>query len=148
MAAALLSMMLAAAAGAQDAAAPAAPAEPDQPAAAPATPSAPPNPLPVTAPPPAATTAGADLQSCLEETGDFVTRERAFSYVIGLVNSCDKRLRCEIFANISGARGTSLGHTIMILGAKSAGAGAKKTYTIRVKAAGGVAQVSRACKVI
>jgi hypothetical protein len=129
-AAALLSTVLTAAAVAQDAAAPAAPsapAAPDQPAAAPATPSAPQNALPVAAPPqPVAPAASADLQSCMEETGDFVTRGRVTSYVIGLINSCDKRLRCEIFANISGARGTSLGHTVMILGAKSAGAGAKK----------------------
>jgi hypothetical protein len=148
-AAALLSMVVtAAAAVAQDTAAPAAPAAPaaaDQPAAAPVTP---PNPAPNAASPQPAAPAAADLQSCLEETGDFVTHGRAVSYLIGLTNSCDKRLRCEIFANVSGARGTTLGHTIMMLGAKSTGAGANKTYTMRVKAAGGVAQVSRQCKVM
>jgi len=89
-----------------------------------------------------------DPQSCLQETGDYVSHGNVVTYLIGLTNTCDKRLRCEIFANVSGARGTSLGHTVMILGAASSGAWAKKTYAMRVKTAGGIAQVSRACKVL
>jgi hypothetical protein len=90
----------------------------------------------------------ADLQSCLQETGDYMTRGRTVTYVIGIANTCARRLRCEIYANISGARGTSLGHTVMTLGPAGSGAAAKQTYTMRVKAAGGIAQVSRACKAL
>jgi len=89
-----------------------------------------------------------DLQSCLKETDDYVTRGKTVLYVIGLTNSCDKRLRCEIFANVTGARGTALGHTIMTLGAAGSGAAAKQTYSMHVKAAGGMAQISRECKVL
>jgi hypothetical protein len=103
------------------------------------------HPLPATpAPAPAAAD---DLQSCLQETGDYVTRGGAVIYAIGITNTCDKRLRCEIFANITGAKGTSLGHTVMTLG-PAAGGAAKKSYEFRVKAAGGVAQVSRECRVL
>jgi hypothetical protein len=35
----------------------------------------------------------------------------------------------------------------MLLGAKSSGASAKKTYAMKVKSEGGTAQVSRVCKV-
>lgn len=137
---------LATAASAQDAGAP----QPTTPAAPPALPQ---NPLPGTpspaaAPQSAAPGSPADLQECLRETGDYVTRGRTVDYVIGITNTCEKRLRCEIFANVTGARGTVLGHTVMILGTASSGAGAKKTYAMRVKAAGGVAQVSRECKVL
>ncbi len=90
----------------------------------------------------------ADLQSCLQQTGDYLTHGKTVTYVIGLTNTCAKRLRCEIYANISGARGTSLGHTIMTLGPAGSGAAAQQTYTMRVKAAGGVAQVSRDCKAL
>lgn len=90
----------------------------------------------------------ADLQSCLQQTGDYLTHGKTVTYVIGLTNTCAKRLRCEIYANISGARGTSLGHTIMTLGPAGSGAAAQQTYTMRVKAAGGVAQVSRNCKAL
>ena len=97
-----------------------------------------------TAPP----AAPADLQSCLQQTGDYVTRGNTVAYVIGITNTCAKRLRCEIFANISGARGAALGHTVMTLGPAGSGAAAKRTYTMRVKSEGGIAQVSRDCKAL
>ena len=135
----------AAAASAQD--------EPPPQQIVPANPPAPPkNPLPA-APAPAATPPVAapalpsDLQACLQETGDYVTRGRTVFYVIAIANSCNERLRCEIFANVTGVRGTSLGHTVMILGPAGSVA-AKKSYDMRVKAAGGITQVSRECKVI
>ncbi len=115
------------------------PASLAQNAAAPAVPVA-----PATPPAPAA---APDLQSCLAETGDYASHGKTVSYVIGITNSCEQRMKCEIFANVTGAKGTSLGHTTMTLGAKSSGAAATKTYTMRVKAAGGTAQVSRDCKV-
>jgi hypothetical protein len=134
---------LAAAASAQDA------GEPQQ--IAPVTPPAlPENPLPGTptpAPQAAAPGLPADLQACLQETGDYVTRGQTIFYVIAIANSCNARLRCEIFANVTGVKGTSLGHTVMIIGPAGNGA-AKKTYDMRVKAAGGIAQVSRECKVL
>ena len=105
------------------------------------------HPLPGTPAPAAAPAAADDLQSCLQETGDYVTRGSTVIYAIGITNTCNKRLRCEIFANITGAKGTSLGHTVMTLGPAVGGA-AKKSYEFRVKAAGGVAQVSRECRVL
>ena len=108
------------------------------------------NPLPGTpAPAPAAAPAAADeLQSCLQETGDYVTRGNTVVYVIGIANSCGKRLRCEIFANVTGSRGTVLGHTVMTLGPGTSSSAAKKSYEFRVKSAGGIAQVSRDCRVL
>ena len=94
------------------------------------------------------TAAPADLQTCLQETGDYMTRGKTVTYVIGITNICAKRLRCEIYANISGARGSSLGHAIMTLGPSGSGAAAQQTYTMRVKAEGGIAQVSRDCKAL
>ncbi len=112
-------------------------------------PAVPEHPLPGTPAPAAAPSAAAsDLQSCLQETGDYVTRGSAVVYVIGLANTCAKRLRCEIFANISGAKGNSIGHTVMVLGPGSSDSAAKKSYEMRVKAAGGIAQVSRECRVL
>jgi hypothetical protein len=96
---------------------------------------------------PAAPGAG-DLQACLQETGDYVTIGKTVIYVIVIANTCDQRLRCEIFANVTGVRGSSLGHTIMTLGEAASGAAAKQTYSMRVKAAGGIVQVSRECKAL
>jgi hypothetical protein len=107
------------------------------------------NPLPSSAAPqPAQPSPAGDLQACLNETGDYVTIGRAVIYVIVIANTCDKRLRCEIYANVTGAKGSSLGHTIMTLGEAGSGPEAKQTYSMRVKAAGGIAQVSRDCKAL
>jgi hypothetical protein len=86
--------------------------------------------------------AAKDLQSCLDETGDFVTHGNAYTYVIGLENKCAKRMKCTIDAYITGAKGPVSVHTVMTLDAKS-----KKTYTAKVKTSGGTAEVSRDCKV-
>jgi hypothetical protein len=115
-------------------------------------PALPENPLPAAAAPepkqlPAAPSHD-DLQACLQQTGDYVTRGSTVLYVIGIANACDKRLRCEIFANVTGSRGSSLGHTVMTLGAAGSGPAATQTYSMHVKAAGGIAQVSRECKVL
>ncbi len=104
------------------------------------------NPLPGTPAP--ASALPNDLQDCLHESGDYITRGHTVFYVIAITNSCKVRLRCEVFANVTGVRGTSLGHTVMTLGPAGSGEAAKKTYDMRVKAAGGITQVSRECKVI
>jgi hypothetical protein len=105
-------------------------------------------PVPASTPQAAANALPSDLQACLQETGDYVIHGGSVDYVIGITNTCEQRLRCEVFANVTGVRGTSLGHTVMILGAASSGASAKKTYDMRVKAAGGIAQISRECKAL
>ena len=55
------------------------------------------------------------------------------------------RVKCEVSANIKTARGKRHGHATLVLGPRSAGAEAKKSYSLRVKAAGGMAQVERDC---
>lgn len=97
--------------------------------------------------PPATATLPADLQACLQETGDFITRGKAVIYVIAITNTCAKGLHCDVSANVTGAKGSSLGHTVMTLG-PAGSTTAKKTYDMRVKAAGGIVQVSRDCKVL
>ena len=111
------------------------------------------NPLPGTAAPPAAdkipepdpgTTGQA---ACIDETGDYQTHGNAVTFVIGLSNKCDKRLKCTIDAYVVGAKGPSSGHATLIIGATSSGTAAKQSYAMKVKMAGGTAQVSRQCRV-
>ena len=111
------------------------------------------NPLPGTAAPSAAPTTpvpdpGTTGQAaCIDETGDYQTHGNAVTFVIGLANKCDKRLKCTIDAYVVGAKGPSSGHTTLILDATSSGAAAKQSYAMKVKMAGGTAQVSRQCRV-
>jgi hypothetical protein len=126
LAALALALGFVAAASAEDAPAPAAPPPVAQPSAAPDAPK--------------------DPESCLAETGDYVTHGSTMSYVIGIENRCGKRLKCKIDAYVVGAKGPASAHTTMILGPASSGA-AKKSYPMKVKAVGGTAQVSRDCRV-
>lgn len=85
--------------------------------------------------------------ACIDETGDYQTHGGVVTFVIGLSNKCDKRLKCTIDAYVIGAKGPSSGHATLILGAISSGAAAKQSYAMRVKMAGGTAEVSRLCRV-
>jgi hypothetical protein len=85
--------------------------------------------------------------ACIDETGDYQAHGNAVTFVIGLSNKCDKRLKCTIDAYVVGAKGPSSGHATLILGATSSGAAAKQSYAMKVKMAGGTAQVSRQCRV-
>lgn len=85
--------------------------------------------------------------NCIDETDDYQTHGRNITFVIGLTNKCDKRLRCEVFAYVISAKGPASGHAVLRLGPKSSGAGATKSYAMRVRMAGGSAQVARECRV-
>ena len=110
------------------------------------------NPLPGTAAPevdknPVADPGTTGQATCIDETGDYQTHGKAVAFVIGLSNKCDKRLKCTIDAYVVGAKGPSSGHATLILSAASSGAAAKQSYAMKVKMAGGTAQVSRQCRV-
>jgi hypothetical protein len=110
--------------------------------------------------PASAQTAAADAQSpptpdagttaqtnCIAESDGYQGSGKAVTYMIELENKCAKRLRCEVFAYIVQAKGPSRGHAIMILGANSQGAAAKRSYAVKVKLVGGLAQTARECRV-
>ena len=99
-------------------------------------------------PTPSAAAGAAAQSACIEETGDYETHGKIVTFVIGLENTCEKPMKCEVFAYVVGAKGPSSGHATMLLGAKSSGAAAKKSYAMKVKMAGGTAQVSRQCRVL
>jgi hypothetical protein len=87
-------------------------------------------------------TDAATQPACIDDNGgDYRTHGNRIDFVVDLQNTCDKRLRCEVFAYVVGARGPAQGHTVLLLGPKE-----KKSYAMRVKMAGGTAQVSHSCK--
>jgi hypothetical protein len=99
-------------------------------------------------PPPVAEPGTTAQGACITENDGYEMRGKQSTFVITLENKCEQRLKCEIFASISSARGAAKGHTTMVLGPKSSGAAAKKSYPIKVKMIGGMSQSDRACKVI
>ena len=69
-------------------------------------------------------------------------------YEIELVNSCDMRVKCTIDVFVMGARGTAQGHSTLVLQAAPKGQTTSKIYTLKVKSAGGMANMSQSCKAI
>jgi hypothetical protein len=89
-----------------------------------------------------------DAASCVDENGDFETNGSAKSFVFTITNKCEKRLKCTVDAYVTTAKGPASGHGTLVIEPKSHGDAAKKSFTMKVKVAGGTAQVSRDCKII
>jgi hypothetical protein len=84
-------------------------------------------------------------KDCVTDTGGFRQEGRNASYVIELQNNCERRLKCEVSAFITTAKGQRSGESILILAPKSAGAASRQTYTIPLRQASGMANVSHEC---
>ncbi len=82
---------------------------------------------------------------CVADTAQFKAEDKHAFFIVALENTCEQRVKCEVNANIKTARGKRHGHATLVLGPRSAGADAKKFYSLRVKVAGGMAQVERDC---
>ena len=93
----------------------------------------------------AAEPAKSTLEDCITDTANFKAEDKRALFVVALENKCEQRVKCEVKANIRTARGKRRGHATLILAPKSAGADSKKSYSLRVKVAGGMAQVERNC---
>jgi hypothetical protein len=70
---------------------------------------------------------------------------KAFTFTMNFHNDCDRPIACEVDAYVVGARGPTQGHTTLKFAPK-AQEPAKASYTMRVKAIGGMAQYSRECR--
>jgi len=83
----------------------------------------------------AAEPAKSALAGCITDTANFKAEDKRAYFIVALENACEQRVTCEVFANIRTARGSKRAHGTLVLAAKSAGAAAKKSYRLRVKAA-------------
>ncbi len=87
-------------------------------------------------------------ENCIAHVNGFKRDGGHAAYVVALENKCEQRVSCRIYVNVMNARGTARGHRTLVLAKKSAGAAAKKSYALPVKATGGMIQLSRDCKVL
>ena len=84
-----------------------------------------------------------------------VTNQTGFKQVgdkpvfeVTLENSCDMRIKCTVDIYVLGAKGPTQGHTTMVLGPAAKGQSTRKVYALKVKSAGGMANMSQECKKI
>ena len=79
--------------------------------------------------------------------GGYKTIGKNHFYVQALENKCEARMKCAVFAYTINARGAAHGRSTLILGAKSEGAAATKSYALKVKGMGGFGTADRECRV-
>ena len=87
-------------------------------------------------------------KDCVVDTSAFKQDGRTPTFVIELTNTCEKRLKCEVSAFVTTAKGQNSGESILFLAPKSQGAAARQTYVIPVRQASGMANTSRECSEI
>jgi len=104
-------------------------------------------PAPGQEPPPKAEAGTSAQYNCIAEKENYNREGKRITYRIELTNKCEERLRCRVYVYVVGAMGPAQGHATMILEGKSRGAAATKVYDLKVKLAGGLGQVARACRV-
>jgi hypothetical protein len=85
---------------------------------------------------------------CITNQTDFKQVGDKPVFEVALENSCDVRLKCTIDLYVLGAKGPVQGHTTMVLGPAAKGQTTRKVYALKVKSAGGMANMSQECKKI
>src|SRR5471030_1427320 len=99
-------------------------------------------------PPPQADPGTTIQEKCLDENDTFTMRGTQPIFVIEMTNKCEQRISCKVFVYINSAKGPVQGHGTIVMAAKSKGAAAKASFTMKAKLNGGSSQSMRECKVI
>ena len=100
-----------------------------------------------TEPPPVPDKGTTPQLNCIDQRTEYKQTGKSLLYVLTLANKCEARMTCTIFVYQLNARGPSQGRGTLILGAKSAGAAAKKSYALKIKGAAGFSTSERECRV-
>lgn len=98
--------------------------------------------------PPAAEQAPPEKPKCVTSNTAWKEDGKSPAFEIELVNSCDMKLRCTIDAFVIGSRGQTQGHGTVVLAAAPKGQTTRAAYLMKVKSAGGMANISHSCKSI
>jgi hypothetical protein len=99
-------------------------------------------------PPPVADKGTTAQPNCIDESSKYTKTGNQIFFVQTFKNKCETRMKCAVFAYLINARGTSQGHATLILAPKSAGEAATKSYTLKVKGAGGYSSSDRECRAL
>jgi hypothetical protein len=85
---------------------------------------------------------------CIDQNSEYSKRGTSSFYVQTFENKCAVRMTCAIFVHAVHAKGSTLGHTRLVLAPAGQGAVAKKTYALKVPMVGGMTTSARECRVI
>lgn len=92
--------------------------------------------------------AAGEKPKCVTSNTAWREKGKSITFEIELLNTCDMRLRCTVDASVLGARGQAQGHGTVVLAAAPKGQTTRNVYAMKVKSAGGMANISHTCKAI
>ena len=98
-------------------------------------------------PPPVPDRGTTSQLNCIDEKTEHTRSGQRLFYVMKLENKCEARMKCAVFVYKINARGAAQGRATLILGPKSDGATATKSYALKVKGIGGYTTTARECRV-
>ena len=87
-------------------------------------------------------------KACVTDDANFWQDGKKNTFVVAMKNSCAQRQRCTVNVYVVGAIGPVKGSGIVTLAAAAEGQYSQGSYVLKVKEAGGTANVSRSCKAI
>jgi len=99
-------------------------------------------------PPPVPDRGTTSQLNCIGENTQYTKSGKSFFYVMKLANKCEARMKCAVFAYVLNAKGPAHGRSTLILGPKSEGPAATKSYALKVKGIGGFGTSSRECRAL
>ncbi len=85
-------------------------------------------------------------KECLTDKSGFRTRDGQNEFYVELVNACNRPLVCVVKAYVIGSEGGKAGSGIVQLAAAPDGEEIHETWTMPTAQAGGMASMSRICK--
>src|SRR5258706_8676498 len=94
-------------------------------------------------PPPVPDRGTTSQLNCIGENTQYTKTGKNSFYVMTFENKCEVRMKCAVFAYVLNAKGPAHGRSTLILGAKSEGPAATKSYALKVKGIGGLAAPPR-----
>jgi hypothetical protein len=86
--------------------------------------------------------------NCISEDDHFKVVNGRPGFIISIENLCELRMRCKVFANVTTAKGGSLGHATLTLAPKSKGTAAKASHVMKIKDNNGNAISNRECRAL
>jgi hypothetical protein len=97
---------------------------------------------------PAAAEQQPEKPKCVTSNTEWKEKGKLTTFEVELQNTCDMRLKCTVEAFVTGSGGQAQGHGTIVLEAAPKGQTTRNAYTMKVKSAGGMANVSHSCKSI
>lgn len=87
-----------------------------------------------------------NADACVTSDDGFRTVDGVAGFQVVLKNSCEVKVRCTVFVNVTNSRGSNTGQQTLLLSAAAPGQFSQKSWMFNTGSASGMASLSRECK--